>query len=170
MRLFRPKMYQKDIFSINYDNLKKIGIKYIIFDLDNTLGKIDELKCNDKTCEFVNELSKEFTIIVASNNKYERVKDFCYNMNVDIISSSLKPSGRVYRYMKTKYTKDMSLICVIGDQIVTDVILGNRFDMMTILVDPIGKKDLKITNFNRFLERKIIKIIKLQRGEYYEKK
>ena len=36
MRLFRPKMYQKDIFSINYGNLKKMGIKYIIFDLLDT--------------------------------------------------------------------------------------------------------------------------------------
>lgn len=169
MKIYKPQMYQKDIFSINYDYLNKKKIKYLIFDLDNTLGKIDEIKCNNKTKIFINELSKKFRIIIASNNKFERVKDFCLELNVDIISSALKPSGKIYRYMKRKYTKKMSEVCVIGDQIVTDIISGNRFKMMTILVDPISNKDLKITSFNRFLERKIIKKIALKRGEYYEK-
>ena len=42
--------------------------------------------------------------------------------------------------------------------------------MHTILVDPIGTKDLKVTYFNRFLEKIILKIIKLKRGDYYHEK
>jgi len=91
-------------------------------------------------------------------------------MNVEIIYKSLKPSGRIYRFMKKKYTSDMSKVCMIGDQIVTDIIGGNRFKMNTILVDPLGEKDLKITSFNRFLENILMKKIPLKRGEYYEKK
>ena len=34
---------------------------------------------------------------------------------------------------------------IIGDQIVTDIISGKRFKIKTILVDPLGVKDLKIT-------------------------
>ena len=154
----KPKMYQKDIFSI----------KYLIFDLDNTLGKIDELVCNDKTKIFINELSNDFKIIVASNNNFKRVSDFCNGMNVSIIPFALKPSGKIYRYMKNNYTKNMTEVCIIGDQIVTDIFVGNRFGILSILVDPLGEKDLKITSFNRFLENKIIKRINLKRGEYYE--
>ena len=43
-------------------------------------------------------------------------------------------------------------MCMIGDQIVTDVLAGNRFKIMTILVDPLGEKDLKITGLNRKIE------------------
>jgi len=61
---------------------------------------------------------------------------------------------------------------MIGDQIVTDIQAGNRFGILTILVDPLGKKDLKITGLNRFLENKIIKYYSkdkiFERGNYYE--
>ena len=42
---------------------------------------------------------------------------------------------------------------------------------MTILVDPLGKKDLKITGLNRAIETKIIKYYNkrglFERGKYY---
>ena len=62
----------------------------------------------------------------------------------------------------------MQEVCMIGDQIVTDIITGNRFKMMTILVDPIENKDMKITSLNRFIERRLISKLKLKKGEYYE--
>ena len=44
--------------------------------------------------------------------------------------------------------------------------------MFTILVDPLGTKDLKITSLNRFVERKILKKYEqkeiMKKGVYYE--
>ena len=37
MEKFIPDMYQKNIYDINYDLLKKKGIKCLLFDLDNTI-------------------------------------------------------------------------------------------------------------------------------------
>ena len=55
---------------------------------------------------------------------------------------------------------------------VTDVLAGNRYNIKTILVDPLGKKDLKITSLNRKVESRIIKHYKkkglFERGKYYE--
>ena len=60
---------------------------------------------------------------------------------------------------------------MIGDQIVTDIVSGNKFKIMTILVDPLGEKDLKITGLNRLVEARIIKYFKkrglFERGKYY---
>ena len=62
-------------------------------------------------------------------------------------------------------------MCMVGDQLMTDVFGGNRFGCYTILVDPLGKKDLKITSLNRTLENMIIKKLSkkgiLERGKYY---
>ena len=41
MKKYIPSMYKKSIFDINYDKLKSIGIKCLIFDLDNTIALID---------------------------------------------------------------------------------------------------------------------------------
>ena len=46
-------------------------------------------------------------------------------------------------------------IGVVGDQIFTDIIGGNRCKMYTILVDPIDKKDFWYTAWKRPLENKI---------------
>ena len=60
---------------------------------------------------------------------------------------------------------------MIGDQIVTDVLSGNNFHIKTILVDPLGEKDLKITGLNRKIESKIINRYQkrgvFERGNYY---
>lgn len=61
---------------------------------------------------------------------------------------------------------------IIGDQIVTDIYAGNKFRIKTILVDPLGEKDMKVTFFNRKIENYIVnkysKRGAFTRGEYYE--
>ena len=52
MSLFIPKIYVKDIYSIDYKKLINDGYKLIIFDLDNTIGNIKEKICDKKTSDF----------------------------------------------------------------------------------------------------------------------
>ena len=40
MNKYIPKIYKQSILDIDYNNLKKIGIKCIMFDLDNTLLEV----------------------------------------------------------------------------------------------------------------------------------
>ena len=49
-------------------------------------------------------------------------------------------------------------IAVVGDQIFTDVIGGNRCNMFSILVKPIEEKDYLITRIKRPIEKIIIKM------------
>ena len=48
-------------------------------------------------------------------------------------------------------------MAIIGDQIFTDVIGGNRCKMFTILVEPISTRELFITSIKRGVENIIIK-------------
>ena len=43
MNKYLPDIYKKSIFDINYKKLKEESIKCLIFDLDNTIAKIDSL-------------------------------------------------------------------------------------------------------------------------------
>ncbi len=168
MSLFKPKIYKKDILSINYDLLKKKGIQLIAFDLDNTLTTIDEKLPRDEYVNLINKLSKDFKVVIVSNNIKKRVRVVAKYLNCDYFYSLLKPTRKLKKLIEKKYNVDMSAVCIIGDQIVTDVVLGNRIGSYTVLVDPLGEKDLKITFFNRIIEKVIKKRIKLNRGMYYE--
>ena len=171
MNLFLPKIYKKNIYEIDYEKLKQKGITCLIFDLDNTLGLISNKRCPLKTRRLIKKLQEDFLVLIVSNNTRRRIKPYLKDLNVGGVSNSFKPSTMGLRKIAKKYNLKKKEMVMIGDQVVTDILSGNRFKIMTILVDPLGEKDLKITGLNRKIEAKIIKKYNkwglFERGKYY---
>lgn len=167
-----PDMYKKNIFDVDYNKLKKEKIKCIIFDLDNTLLIFDEQKVSNDVIELIKKLKEDFDIVVMSNNFKRRISSICDIFSIDFVSFSLKPLSKGFNEVKRRYKYKNSEMCIIGDQIISDILGGKKAKIMTILVDPLSSKDLKITKINRILERYILKKLKnmgsLERGKYYE--
>ncbi len=167
-----PTMYQKNITSINYEKLKNSGIKCILFDLDNTLLKKGDKKLEEKIEKKLILLKKDFKIIIISNNFKRKISKICSIIDVDFVSFSRKPFSFGFKKVTSRYNLKKEEICIIGDQLVSDILGGNRYGIKTILVDPLGEKDLKITKVNRILETFIFNSLKkqgvLERGIYYE--
>ena len=172
MGLFKPDMYKKNIFEINYDKLKEMGIKCLVFDLDNTLGLIDHKRCPRNSKKLLKDLQKDFLVFISSNNTRKRITPYLKDLGIGGVAFSMKPSTRGLRKIKRDYNLKKKEMVMIGDQIVTDILSGNRFKIMTILVDPLGNKDLKITGLNRAIESRIVKRYEkkglFERGNYYE--
>ena len=172
MHKFKPTMYRKNIFEIDYKKLKELGITCLVFDLDNTLGLISEKECPRKTKKLIKELQEDFLVLISSNNTGERLKPYLEDLGIGGVAWSMKPLTRGLRKIKKDYKLKKKEMVMIGDQMVTDIFAGNRFRIMTILVDPLGEKDLKITGLNRKIESAIIKhYVKrnvFERGRYYE--
>lgn len=170
--MFLPKMYKKNIFEIPYATLKKRGIQCLVFDLDNTLRLIDEKTPSKKVEKLIRKLEKEFTVIILSNSLKKEVVLYKESLQVEGIYHAKKPSTKGLQMITNQYSFQPKEIAMIGDQLVTDILAGNRYGAYTIYVDALGKKDLKITYFNRFIERRIIhyyqKRNQFQRGVYYE--
>ena len=171
MSYFKPDCYRKNIFEINYKKLKKIGIKCLVFDLDNTLGLISNKKCPDEAVKLIKKLKKDFIVVICSNNTTGRLKPYLDELGVDGVSWSFKPSIKGVYKIRKKYNLNKKEMCIIGDQIVTDIFTGKRYGIYTVLVDPLGVKDLKITSLNRVIENFILKRYKkkniFERGSYY---
>lgn len=172
MNLFKPTMYKKDIFEIDYQKLKEMGITCLIFDLDNTLGLIDQKKCPVRVKKLIRRLQKDFLILINSNNTKRRLEPYLKELGIGGYSFALKPLVKNLSKIKRRYNLKKKEMVMIGDQIVTDILSGNKFRIMTILVDPLGKKDLKITGLNRQIEAKIVRHYQkrgvFERGKYYE--
>ena len=172
MKKYIPDMYRKNLRDIDYAKLKKKNIKCLMFDLDNTLLKVHKTIPKKDTYELIKELKKDFNIFIVSNNTSKRrLSKAAEYLGVNYVRVALKPFSRGFRKVSKKYYFAKDEMCIIGDQIMTDVLGGNRYGIFTILVDPLSNDELKVTGINRFLEkRKLKKLAKLglfKKGEYY---
>ena len=172
MKLLIPNMYQKSIYDINYDSLYKDKVKCLLFDLDNTcVGYRDKKPTNDLV-ELFNRLTKMgFRVVVFSNSPSKRLALFS-TLNVFLHPSSRKPFKKNFYKILNKYHYQKREVCIIGDQLFTDILGGNRTGIRTCLVDPLTNEDLVFTKILRGMEQIIFKRFAkkdiLIRGVYYE--
>ena len=173
MNKFIPDMYQKSIYHINYEKLSEDGIKCLLFDLDNTCVPFKDTEPNKKLMDLF-EMLKDmgFRVIIFSNASKKRITPFKNGLNVDCSASSKKPNtNKLVKIMKM-FKYDLSDVVLIGDQLYTDILCGNKVGIKTILVNPMSKDDLPFTKIFRGLEkRKFKKFAKmgiLKKGKYYE--
>ncbi|WP_157801082.1 YqeG family HAD IIIA-type phosphatase [Bacillus solitudinis] len=158
MKKLLPNEYVKSIYDIDFDNLKKNGIKAIITDLDNTLVEWDRPNSTPEVREWVKKVEElGMKVTIVSNNNEKRVKAFATPEKMVFIHSAKKPIGRSFRLACKNMGVIPSETVVIGDQIFTDVLGGNRAGIQTILVVPVASTDGIATKFNRRMERIILK-------------
>ena len=167
-----PKMYKKNIQDINYNKLKDLGIKCLVFDLDNTIALIDQDLLTKEVELFLKDLKRSFIIVIISNNVENRVKKYADILECSYVYKACKPFKKGFKQISKKFNLNPNEIAVIGDQLITDIMGANLFKAYPILVDPMAKKDLKISYFNRLLEKQIFKKYKkkniMKKGEYYD--
>lgn len=168
--IFKPDIYIKDFSDLDLNFLKTIGIKVIILDVDNTLVPADSNVVDEKAIRFIKQVkSAKIIPIIVSNNKKSRVSYLSNKLNCEYISFSLKPLNISFKKVMKKYNVIASEICIMGDQILTDILGGNRLNIVTILVNPISKKDNIYGSVIRIAEKFVYKFIGLKKGDYYEK-
>ncbi|KMM37600.1 YqeG family HAD IIIA-type phosphatase [Guptibacillus hwajinpoensis] len=153
LNTFLPNEHVQDIFQISPKLLKDRGVKGIITDLDNTLVEWDRADATPELTKWFKQMRDEGILVtIVSNNNRTRVEKFASPVEVPYIYEARKPMTKAFR----KALKDMKLeandAVVIGDQIFTDVVGGNRMGLHTILVVPVASTDGFFTRFNRRME------------------
>ena len=154
MNYFYPDVYQKSIYTINYDKLKENGIKCLLFDLDNTCVPYVDKKPTKKLKNHFDKLKDSgFTVIIFSNSPRNRLEPFKKYLNVDCCPSARKPRKAKFIKVLKEYKLDLSEVAIIGDQLVTDIYGGNRVGITTVLVNPMSDIDMPFTKIHRYIER-----------------
>ncbi|MCR1897969.1 YqeG family HAD IIIA-type phosphatase [Irregularibacter muris] len=158
MANLKPNMMLDSIFQLDFQDLKSRNIKGLLVDLDNTLVEWDKKKADERLIQWFYQVKEEgFSICIISNNTEDRVVEFKEDLDLPAIHKALKPLTRAFR----KGVKILGLkkeqVAVIGDQIFTDVLGGNRAGLFTILVKPIGNQEFWWTTFVRRIEKRLLK-------------
>lgn len=172
MEIYVPDLYQMNIYTLDYQVLKDRGIKYLIFDLDNTIGLITERHAKKETIELFKKLkSMGFQMCIASNSIATRVKIFADDLDVKYKCNCKKPkTEKIEQIIKEFNCKDTE-IAIIGDSMTDDIVCGNRIKITTVLTDPLGKREFLFAKFRRRKEKKIQKKLRdrnlFTKGRYY---
>ena len=170
---FIPDMYQKSIYHIDYEKLKENGIKCLLFDLDNTCIPYRVKEPNKKLIDLFETLKDmDFKVIIFSNASKKRLYPFKNILNVDCSARSRKPSVRKLLKILKMFKYELSDVAIIGDQLCTDILCGNKVGIKTILVNPMSREDMILTKIFRFIENRVFKKMAkmdiLKKGKYYE--
>ena len=113
-----------------------------------------------------------FKLIIFSNSGKTRLKPFKEELEVDCAFSCKKPMRKKFDVILRDYKYGISEVVIVGDNIVTDVLGGNKVGITTILVNPISNKERPQSKASRLYEKHIIKKLAKNelffRGKYYE--
>lgn len=164
-----PDYYFDSFIDIDFQMLKSKGYSNLIIDVDNTIAVKGAITPEENTGNKLRELLDQhngWKICLVSNivfgrKREERVRKIADSINVPWVAAwllDMKPNPAPFRKaMKILGSKPENTL-VIGDQMFTDIVGGNKLGLLTILVNPLGP-DHWSTDLTgrRNKERKILK-------------
>lgn len=158
LNYFKPSIYLESYKKINIESLRNSGIKLVMCDMDNTLIGWNERIPNTDIINFVKSVySHNMEFVLFSNNIRSRVENFAKKAGIkNYFWDCKKPLLGKMKLVRKLLPYKESEIVLIGDQLITDVLVANRSHIKSILVTPLSRNDggSKIV---RFLEKIIIK-------------
>ena len=165
-----PNEYIKRVEEISIELLRKNNIKALMLDVDNTLINYSR-KMEETIDEWVKTMKKNSIelYILSNSNKKDKIIEIANRLDIRYVYFAKKPLKSGFKKVQKSLGIPFENIAIVGDQIFTDIIGGNRCNMFSILVDPIEAKDFWYTAFKRPIEKKIVekylKIKQKNKGE-----
>jgi HAD superfamily phosphatase (TIGR01668 family) len=163
-RLFIPDRYVESITEVEVVELRERGIEGIILDLDNTLVVRDTLEMEEGIRAWL-ERAKGVRLklcINSNSDQRDRVQAIGRELAIPQLAWASKPRRWGFRRAMQVMGTLPQATAVIGDQLLTDVLGGNRLGLYTILVRPLSGDEFLTTRLNRRLERWLLRILKIE--------
>lgn len=156
--LLYPKIYLNNVKDITIELLKKNKIKGLILDIDNTLIDYDK-KILEGVPEWCFNLKNNGIkmCILSNTNKVHKVEKVAKILDLEYSYFAHKPCKKGFNNAKKLLNIPAENIAVVGDQVFTDVLGGNRCNMVTILTKPIDSRDIWLTRLKRPFEKIVLK-------------
>ncbi len=152
--LLVPDLSLKNIFEIDVDQLEKQGIRGIITDMDNTLVPWSDRTVYPRLAAWFAGLKERgFKLVIVSNNSRDHGGKLARDLDLPAIWYAIKPRRRAFRKALEIMNLSTAEVAVVGDQLFTDVLGGNRLGLYTIHVEPISQKEFYWTKMMRLFER-----------------
>ncbi len=158
MKFLYPTTYLESVNHIDFNDLQKRGKTKLLFDLDNTIAPFDIKEPDEKILSFFKKLEQMgFDVCLVSNNSVTRVETFNKTLQLKILPRAGKPKLKGIKKAMAMINATNENSVMIGDQVFTDIWVGNRLNMETILVSPIANRDEFTVKLKRGIEKLVLK-------------
>lgn len=162
--LFLPSLIVDQLRDIPLDYLYDSGYRVFFLDVDNTLVSVHEKWVPLDILNWVQAVKgMGFEVVILSNNssKY-RIKRICEQLGVHGYYRAFKPLPHtLYTWCKENKIAPHTTV-VVGDQVLTDVLLGQWVRAYSILVEPLDKKFSVVKSIQREIELKLLHLLQRQ--------
>ncbi len=166
LKLLYPDSYVESIHDIALDELQKRQIKGLILDLDNTITLWNSNEISSQVDAWFRKIrSMGFQACILSNNGEKRILTVAQVLDIPYIHRAAKPQPASFLRAVQLMGLKPAEAAVIGDQIFTDVLGGNRAGLYTILVVPLGGREFIGTKISRMMEGLVIHKIREAKGK-----
>ena len=138
-----PNVYQKSIYSIDYDKLKSHGVKLISFDIDETIAGDDDKYPPKPAVTLFEDLKKMgFQIMLLTNTNVKRAKRFGDLLGVKYVAEAKKPLTENFTKILKEHNLKPGQMAHVGNSQFDDVAGGNSAGIITCLTKNASGKAL----------------------------
>ena len=154
----KPDYNLNNVYEIDFEELKSLGVKCLMFDLDSTVMVSKSATFLPETLEWFRGFLDDFEVAIISNNKREEyIENASKLAPCRVIGRADKPNPKVMRGYLEEVGIEPHCAVMVGDRPLTDILAGKLLGCKTILVGSINPKENFPTKFVRALERSTIR-------------
>lgn len=161
LKYLRPGAIYRAIWEIDVEQLAQKGIKHLLVDLDNTLVEYQKYEVHPQLEEWLARVNQAgFKVCIVSNSRRsQNVRALAERLKIPAVTRAGKP--RLGGFLKALGILGCrpETTAVIGDQLLTDILGGNRLGCYTVLVRPLSKHEFLGTRLVRIVERAILRCL-----------
>ncbi len=147
---FLPDFTATNVDDIDFEQLEKLGVEHLLFDLDQTLRRPYSRKLPHAVITLLNEVnnSNQFKSLCLVSNNQRNLKRYSEPINARVFQPFRKglrlirkPNPLFFDYVLGALQTQPEKTAMIGDRLHADIFGGNRMGMFTVYVKKRGAID-----------------------------
>ncbi len=160
LRLLAPRYRVASIAQLTPGRLHAWGLEALMLDLDNTLVAWGESTPPPVVHDWLAELRRSrIAACVVSNSYSARTRAISTSLGLPAAQGRSKPSSRKLRDALRILGSPPERTAMVGDQLFTDVLAGNRLGVPTILTAPLAPNEPFRVWMMRGIERRVFAVL-----------
>jgi uncharacterized protein len=138
LSLLEPNLVlQGSVLALTPSLIAQHGLKGLVFDVDDTIISTHSAVVPVEVKAWMDEVKQVARISLVSNNlSHNRIRRIAEVLDLPYIFGAQKPSRKRVRQAVQQMDLDFEEVAMVGDRLFTDVLVGNRLGMFSILVEP----------------------------------
>jgi hypothetical protein len=163
LMLLCPHRYCADgVTEIDPAELRAAGIDAVLLDLDNTLVGWQRHDIPGEVVEWIAGLKRAgIRLCLLSNTRHgRRLVSLSERLDVPYVRRAWKPRRRGFVSALAELGAEPARTAMIGDQMFTDVLGGNRMGLYTVMVRPMHRREFLGTKVSRAAEWALLRFFR----------